>query len=82
MSGLNADSPPDAVLLYDRKENHNGEGRNVLFVDGHVEWMSEEEFRKKGTEKRGRVHFYRAHFGSERKMICTNWCYKSKRFMI
>ena len=49
VSGLNADSPADAVLLYDRKENHNGEGRNVLFVDGHVEWMSEEEFRKKGT---------------------------------
>jgi len=28
----------------DREDNHGGEGRNVLFVDGHVEWVSEDDF--------------------------------------
>ena len=41
--GLSDDSRPDAVLAYDRKGNHSG-GRNVFFVDGHVEWVSEDEF--------------------------------------
>ena len=35
------------ILAYDASpENHEGEGRNVLFVDGHVEWMPEERFQK------------------------------------
>ncbi len=44
VTGLSEDSPPDAVLAYDREENHGGEGRSVLFVDGHVEWVREHEF--------------------------------------
>ncbi len=44
VSGLSEDSPPDAVLAYEREDNHGGEGRNVLFVDGHVEWVREDEF--------------------------------------
>lgn len=45
VSGLRADAdfPSDTVLIYDRKGNH-GEGRNVLLVDGHVEWVREDEF--------------------------------------
>ncbi len=29
----------DAVLAYDKPENHGGEGANVLFTDGHVEFI-------------------------------------------
>ncbi len=34
------------VLAFDRKENHDGEGRNVLFIGCNVEWMREERFRR------------------------------------
>lgn len=44
VSGLSLSSPLDAVLVYEKEENHGGEGRNVLFVDGHVEWVREESF--------------------------------------
>lgn len=44
VSGLSESSPVDTVVAYDREENHGGEGRNVLFVDGHVEWVREGEF--------------------------------------
>jgi len=30
-------------LVFDRRANHKGEGRNVLFGDGHVEWLREPE---------------------------------------
>ena len=35
--------PEKAVLAYDKKGNHPG-GRNVVFADAHVEWMSETDF--------------------------------------
>jgi prepilin-type processing-associated H-X9-DG protein len=33
----------DAVVACDRLENHAGEGVNVLFADGHVEWIAGDE---------------------------------------
>jgi prepilin-type processing-associated H-X9-DG protein len=35
------------IILYDSSPDyHEGEGRNVLFIDGHVAWMPEEQFQK------------------------------------
>jgi len=34
----------DCLLLYDREENHNREGRNALFHDGRVQWVSIESW--------------------------------------
>jgi len=31
------------AIAFDRKENHDGSGRNVLFADGHVKWVPEED---------------------------------------
>ncbi|MGA2497351.1 MAG: DUF3352 domain-containing protein [Tepidisphaeraceae bacterium] len=36
----------DKILVYEKLENHNGEGVNVLFNDGHVEWMMQEGAKK------------------------------------
>jgi prepilin-type processing-associated H-X9-DG protein len=33
-------TPPDTVTAYDRLEDHEGDGTNVLFADGHVEWTT------------------------------------------
>ena len=56
--GLTTASPVDAVVMYELPRNHNGgdmgvtsgfgdkpmsDGMNVLFVDGHVEWIAPEE---------------------------------------
>ncbi len=43
VSGLSEASDSAAVLIYDREGNHGDDGRNVAFVDGHVDWVSEEE---------------------------------------
>jgi prepilin-type processing-associated H-X9-DG protein len=45
VAGLSPKAPPDLVLAHDRETNHGGRGRNVAFVDGHVEWMEEKPFR-------------------------------------
>jgi prepilin-type processing-associated H-X9-DG protein len=36
--GLNFNAPADAVVLYERADNHDQEGMNMLYADGHVEW--------------------------------------------
>jgi prepilin-type processing-associated H-X9-DG protein len=33
------------MTVYDKPGNHDG-GRNVLFLDGHVQWLTEEEFQR------------------------------------
>ncbi len=35
---MNGNLPADRILMYE-KENHGPQGLNVLFNDGHVEWM-------------------------------------------
>jgi len=41
----NTSVEPSLVMAHDRAGNHKG-GRNVLFVDTHVEWVTEERFQK------------------------------------
>jgi prepilin-type processing-associated H-X9-DG protein len=36
---------PMIIMVHDRAGNHEG-GRNILFVDSHVEWVSEERFQE------------------------------------
>lgn len=38
--GLTTSSPSDAVVLYEPLHDHGGDGMNVLFADGHVEWVN------------------------------------------
>jgi prepilin-type processing-associated H-X9-DG protein len=42
-SGLTTKADPSMIMVYDKKGNHEG-GRNVLFMDGHIEWIPEERF--------------------------------------
>jgi prepilin-type processing-associated H-X9-DG protein len=37
--GLTDRASADAILLYEPITNHDGDGSNVLFVDGRVEWV-------------------------------------------
>jgi prepilin-type processing-associated H-X9-DG protein len=48
VAGLDADSPPKFVLAFDKTADHHrpGEMRMILFVDGHVELMLEENFQE------------------------------------
>src|SRR5690606_9705316 len=41
---LNAESFASLPLVYERRPTGRVPGRNVLFADGHVEWMREQEF--------------------------------------
>jgi prepilin-type processing-associated H-X9-DG protein len=43
LPGLAMDAPSGAVVLYDHRTNHP-DGRNVLFADGHVEFVMEKSF--------------------------------------
>ncbi len=35
--------PPNLIVVHDRKGNHR-DGRNVLFVDAHIDWVDEQNF--------------------------------------
>ncbi len=39
-SGLNDASPSTTPLLEDKEDNHGQAGKNVLYVGGHVKWVS------------------------------------------
>ena len=41
MGGLTENSPPLEVIAYDAHGNHKNRGRNVLRVNGTVEWVRE-----------------------------------------
>jgi prepilin-type processing-associated H-X9-DG protein len=43
-AGLNCSLPPNVILVHDKAANHNGQGRNVLFLDSHVDWTTESQF--------------------------------------
>ena len=44
--GLDAGSGFDLMIVYDKKGNHPESYRNVLFLDSHVEWVTEERFQE------------------------------------
>jgi prepilin-type processing-associated H-X9-DG protein len=37
------DVNPDRILAVERMANHNGKGMNILFADGHAEWLDAQE---------------------------------------
>ncbi len=41
--GLSESSAPTEVIIYDRDGNHNNLGRNVVRVNGSVEWVHSTE---------------------------------------
>ena len=45
VKGLSPGSRPNEPVAFDRRGNHR-DGRNVLFVDGHVEILREAEFQR------------------------------------
>ncbi len=45
-AGLTTSAIPMMITVYETAGNHGGGGRNVLFLDSHVEWVTEERFRK------------------------------------
>src|SRR6266487_2561265 len=40
--GMNFNAPADAIVLYEKNDNHQEDGMNFLYGDGHVEWQSME----------------------------------------
>jgi hypothetical protein len=45
-AGLTTSAPPWMITVYETAGNHGADGRNVLFLDTHVVWMTEEQFRE------------------------------------
>jgi len=43
---VSVNEPADYPLMWDKNSAHDELGRNVLFVDGRVSWVAEEEFEK------------------------------------
>ncbi|MEA3227020.1 MAG: H-X9-DG-CTERM domain-containing protein, partial [Planctomycetota bacterium] len=41
-AGLTTSAIPSMIMVYEKSDNHAG-GRNVLFLDSHVEWITDEE---------------------------------------
>ena len=39
VAGLTTESNPSAVIMFEDPNNHQGEGGNVLYQDGHVMFM-------------------------------------------
>ncbi|MGA2497267.1 MAG: hypothetical protein ABSH20_05975 [Tepidisphaeraceae bacterium] len=37
--GMTTSTPVDTVVAYELPQNHDGDGGNVLYADGHVEWF-------------------------------------------
>jgi prepilin-type processing-associated H-X9-DG protein len=39
-AGMRNDAPADAIVLYEKSDNHDEDGMNFLYGDGHVDWQS------------------------------------------
>jgi len=40
--GINFNAPADTVVLYEKSDDHDEDGLNFLYGDGHVEWQAME----------------------------------------
>ena len=38
--GMNNSASADHVVMYEKKQDHEQEGMNFLYADGHVEWKT------------------------------------------
>lgn len=45
-AGLSSKDPAQLIVAFDKSENHRGNGRNVLFLDGHVDWVWADRFKE------------------------------------
>ncbi len=45
-AGISANINPETVILHEQFDNHDGDGMNLLFGDGHVEFMRMEQAEK------------------------------------
>ncbi|MBI4580633.1 MAG: type II secretion system protein GspG [Planctomycetes bacterium] len=52
---LNMDMPEDTIVAYEKPEINAGEGTNVLFLDGHVEFMTMERFDEELEKTKERI---------------------------
>jgi len=54
ITGFSAESDPRNIVAYENPA-FSSEGTNALFVDGHVQWLKPDAFRKKLTETYKRI---------------------------
>jgi prepilin-type processing-associated H-X9-DG protein len=45
-AGLTNRSDTNSIVAYEPLKNHHGEGMNVLFADGHIDWLTTEQAQK------------------------------------
>ena len=43
--GYTVETPSDAVILYEKSDNHFGKGRSLMYLDGHGAWEPPENWR-------------------------------------
>ncbi|MFI5379283.1 MAG: hypothetical protein ACHRHE_08300 [Tepidisphaerales bacterium] len=48
---MKAADPAERILAYEKLENHDGEGVNILYNDGHVEWLMHDDAKKAVEEQ-------------------------------
>jgi len=54
---IDSESTPDEILAYTEKSYRSplvGKGYIVLFLDGHIEWMSKDQFKELLSKQRGK----------------------------
>jgi dGTP triphosphohydrolase len=59
VSGMTEKYPEDCILVYDKEENHKGEGKNVCFVSGSVKWIPREEWAKIYQQHQDSIEAYK-----------------------
>jgi len=52
-NGVSPDAPANTFLVYDKSADIHGDGRRVLFLDGHVQWVPESDFQARLAQQRG-----------------------------
>lgn len=48
--GMSTQTSPDAIVMYETISNHDGDGMNVLFADGHVDYFMKRDVVKMVAE--------------------------------